>query len=206
MAPRYKKTVRDEVMQETRQLVIEAAAEEFAHNGYDKANVNRIAEAAGFAIGTVYNYFPSKRVLMLAFVDDIAQLHVDYVLAQVKSEQDPGQRIEAFFKAGFAFVETYTTQAKAVFNTLNGPDEEFRARLFQGYQPLFQLLSDDVIAPSIAQGDFRQVDPVATAGLLMLIYLGTGSQFSTEGELWMDYTQVADFVLHSLKSGKENLR
>ena len=206
MAPRYKKTVRDEVMQETRQLVIEAAAEEFAHNGYDKANVNRIAEAAGFAIGTVYNYFPSKRVLMLAFVDDIAQLHVDYVLAQVKSEQDPGQRIEAFFKAGFAFVETYTTQAKAIFNTLNGPDEEFRARLFQGYQPLFQLLSDDVIAPSIAQGDFRQVDPVATAGLLMLIYLGTGSQFSTEGELWMDYTQVADFVLHSLKSGKENLR
>ena len=171
-----------------------------------KANVNRIAEAAGFAIGTVYNYFPSKRVLMLAFVDDIAQLHVDYVLAQVKSEQDPGQRIEAFFKAGFAFVETYTTQAKAIFNTLNGPDEEFRARLFQGYQPLFQLLSDDVIAPSIAQGDFRQVDPVATAGLLMLIYLGTGSQFSTEGELWMDYTQVADFVLHSLKSGKENLR
>jgi len=206
MAPRYKKTVRDEVMQETRQLVIEAAAEEFAHNGYDKANVNRIAEAAGFAIGTVYNYFPSKRVLMLAFVDDIAQLHVDYVLAQVKSEQDPGQRIEAFFKAGFAFVETYTTQAKAIFNTLNGPDEEFRARLFQGYQPLFQLLSDDVIAPSIAQGDFRQVDPVATAGLLMLIYLGTGSQFSPEGELWMDYTQVADFVLHSLKSGKENLR
>ena len=206
MAPRYKKTVRDQVMQETRQLLLEAAAEEFAQNGYDKANVNRIAEAAGFAIGTVYNYFPSKRVLMLAFVDDIAQLHVDYVLAQVKSEQDPGQRIEAFFKAGFAFVETYTTQAKAIFNTLNGPDEEFRARLFQGYQPLFQLLSDDVIAPSIAQGDFRQVDPVATAGLLMLIYLGTGSQFSTEGELWMDYTQVADFVLHSLKSGKENLR
>ena len=206
MAPRYKKTVRDQVMQETRQLLMEAAAEEFAQNGYDKANVNRIAEAAGFAIGTVYNYFPSKRVLMLAFIDDTAQLHVDYVLAQVKSEQDPGQRIEAFFKAGFAFVETYTTQAKAVFNTLNGPDEEFKARLFQGYQPLFQLLSDDVIAPNIALGDFRQVDPVATAGLLMLIYLGTGSQFSPEGELWMDYTQVADFVLHSLKSGKENLR
>ena len=206
MAPRYKKTVRDQVMQETRQLLMEAAAEEFAQNGYDKANVNRIAEAAGFAIGTVYNYFPSKRVLMLAFIDDTAQLHVDYVLAQVKSEQDPGQRIEAFFKAGFAFVETYTTQAKAIFNTLNGPDEEFRARLFQGYQPLFQLLSEDVIAPSIAQGDFRRVDPVATAGLLMLIYLGTGSQFSPEGGLWMDYTQVADFVLHSLKSGKENLR
>ncbi len=189
-------------MQETRRLLLEAAAEEFAQNGYNKANVNRIAEAAGFSIGTVYNYFPSKRDLMFAFIDETAQRHVDYVIDQVKLEKDPGKRLDAFFKAGFEFVETHTTQSRAIFNTLNGPDEEFKLRLFQGYQPLFQLLSDDVIGPGIAQGDFRKVDPVATSGLLMLIYLGTGSQFSPEGKLWMSPDQVADFVLHALRKWK----
>lgn len=92
-------------------------------------------------------------------------MHVDYVGDQVKWEEDPGQRVEAFYKAGFAFVETHTPQTQAIFNALNGPDEEFKMRLFEGYQPLFQLLSDNVIGPGIAQGDFRQVDPVATSGL-----------------------------------------
>lgn len=202
MTPRYKKTVRNEAMQETRGRLLEAAAEEFALHGYNKANVNRIAETAGFAIGTVYNYFPSKRDLMITFIDETAQMHVDYVVEQVKLEEDPARRLEAFFKAGFAFIETHTIPARAVFNTLNGPDEEFRVRLFRGYQPLFQLLSDDVIQKGIALGDFRQVDPGNTAGLLMLIYLGTGSQFDLEGKLWMNYAQVADFVLHSLKIGE----
>ncbi|MCJ7624978.1 MAG: hypothetical protein MUO76_15865, partial [Anaerolineaceae bacterium] len=134
--------------------------------------------------------------------DETAQMHVDYIVDQVKLVEDPGKRIEAFFQAGFAFIETHFAQSRAIFNTLNGADEEFRLRLFQDYQPLFQLLGEDVLGPGIVQGEFRQVDPVATAGLLMLIYLGTGSQLNPEGELWMDYTQVADFVLQSLKSRK----
>lgn len=202
MTPRYKQNIRSEAMRETRSRLMAAAAEEFAVNGYEKANVNRIAESAGFSIGTVYNYFPSKRELMLAFIDETSQMHVNFILEKVKSETNPSQRIAAFFEAGFAFVEGHTILAKAIFNTLNGPDEEFRVRLFQGYQPLFQMLGEDVIGLGIAQGEFRQLDPVSTAGLLMLIYLGTGSQFSTEGKLWMDYNQVSDFVLHSLKKGK----
>jgi AcrR family transcriptional regulator len=199
MTPRYKNVDRDEAIQETRGRLLEAAAGEFASNGYSKANVNRIADAAGYAIGTVYNHFPSKRDLMLTFIDETARMHVDYIVEQVNLEQVPAQRLEAFFKAGFAFVETYPTQARAIFNTLNGPDEEFRVRLFQRYQPLFQLLSDEVIEAGMSRGDFRQVDSGNTAGLLMLIYLGTGSQFDLEGKLWMDSTQVADFVIHSLE-------
>lgn len=204
MTPRYKKSAREEAMQVTRGRLMEAAAEEFARYGYDKANVNNIAEAAGYAIGTVYNYFPSKRHLMLAFIDETAQMHVDYIVEQVMQEQDPALRMEAFFRAGFTFVETHGMQAKAIFNTLNGPDEEFRMRLFQGYEPLFQLLGEEVIGLGITRGDFHQVDPVNTAGLLMLIYLGTGSQFSPEGKLWMSHEQVADFVLNSLKIGDHN--
>lgn len=198
MTARHKSTERKGIMQETRQLLLSAAAEEFALHGYDKANVNRIADSAGFSIGTVYNYFPSKRELMFAFINETAQLHVDYIVEGVISEQDIPRRLEIFFQRGFEFVESHLTLAKAIFSVLNGPDQEFKLRMFQGYQALFQLLRDDILAAGMHQGVFRQVDPQETANLLMLIYLGTGSQTGPEGQLWLDASKVADFVLHSL--------
>ena len=198
MIARHKDTERQGIMHETRQLILSAAAEEFSIHGFDKANVNRIAQSAGFSIGTVYNYFPSKRELMFAFIDQTAQLHVDYIVEGVIREQDIPTRLEIFFQRGFRFVEDHLIQAKAIFSVLNGPDQEFKLRMFQGYQALFQLLRDDILAAGMQQGVFRQVDPQETANLLMLIYLGTGSQTGPEGQLWLDAATVADFVLHSL--------
>lgn len=202
MTPRYKDTHRTEAMQSTRLRLLDAAAAEFAHHGFDGANVNTIAAAAGFSVGTLYNYFPTKRDLMDAFIDDTARMHVASIAERVGLQQDPSQRVAAFFQAGFDFVTDHPIRARAIFNTLNGPDEAFRERLFQGYQPLFQLLAEGVIAAGIARRQFRQLDPLSTASLMMLIYLGTASQFSPQGGLWMDPDQVSDFVLHSLRDGE----
>lgn len=198
MTPRHKNKQRDEIMQNTRGRLLEAAAVEFAQRGYEGANVNRIAQAAGFSVGTLYNHFPTKRKLMQAFIDEVAGKHVEHILTQVKSTPDPVQRVKEFFRAGFSFVETYTTQARAIFTTLNGPDEEFKTHLFQAYLPFFQLLNEEIISLGVQRGVFRQVNPVETANLLMLIYLGTGSQFSPEGRLWLSPMQVANFVLEAL--------
>jgi AcrR family transcriptional regulator len=196
---RHKAADRGQIRLETRQALLAAAANEFADQGYDRANVNRIAEAAGFAIGTFYNYFPSKRDLMLAFIDEVASLHVDAIVVQVRSASDPGRRLEVFFQAGFVFIQEHLIKARAIFNTLNGPDEIFRQHLFDAYQPLFLLLAEDVLGPGIAENMFRQVDLEKTAGLLMLIYLGTGSQFTPEGEHWLQPEQVAEFAQHALQ-------
>src|SRR5262249_13051879 len=37
--------------------------------GYDRASTNRIAEAAGVSIGSLYQYFPSKEALVAAVID-----------------------------------------------------------------------------------------------------------------------------------------
>jgi AcrR family transcriptional regulator len=59
-----------ETKQATRASLLEAAADEFAREGRDGANVNHISRAAGFAQGTVYNYFPSKDELFFAVVEE----------------------------------------------------------------------------------------------------------------------------------------
>jgi AcrR family transcriptional regulator len=201
--PRHKETERDKVMGETRLLLLEAATDEFASEGYNGANINRISKAAGFAKGTIYNYFPSKRALMLALIDRIASAHHQYIVEQVRQEEDPIRRLQRFFEAGLEWIVHNLAQGRVMLTMLNGPDAEFKLRMWEGYQPMHQLLIDDVLVPGMDLGLFRQLDPAATAGLLMTFYLGIGSAVDDEGRSQLAPEWIAGFVLNGLRKQVE---
>lgn len=50
---------------DTVEVILQATAALFVAQGYEGASTNRIAEAAGVSIGTLYQYFPSKDALLL---------------------------------------------------------------------------------------------------------------------------------------------
>jgi AcrR family transcriptional regulator len=197
--PRHKDTERDEVMAGTRRLLLEAATAEFAREGYNGANINRISRDAGFAKGTIYNYFPSKRALMLALIDEIAASHHRFVAEQVWHDEDPAGRLRRFFQGGLAWIIHNLGQGRVMLATLNGPDAEFKQRMAQGYQPMHRLIIDDILMPGLERGVFRQVDPVATAGLLMMLYLGIGSSVDEQGKSRLEPEWIAEFVLAGLR-------
>jgi AcrR family transcriptional regulator len=191
--------VREEILNDTRQRLLQAATTEFAREGYAGANINHISLAAGFAKGTIYNHFPSKRALMLALIDHIAAAHVAFILEQVEPEEDPARQLECFFNAGFAFVEQHPDQTPVVINAVYGPDDEFKQRVYQSYNKLFMLIIEDIVGDGIACGDFRPVDPDLTTALLMSIYLGSCSQLDADGKIWLAPDQVAAFILEGLR-------
>ncbi len=49
--------------------LLEATARILVKEGYDHASTNRIAQAAGVSIGSLYQYFPSKEALVAAVID-----------------------------------------------------------------------------------------------------------------------------------------
>jgi AcrR family transcriptional regulator len=49
--------------------LIEATARILVRDGFDKASTNRIAEAAGVSVGSLYQYFPSKEALVVAVIE-----------------------------------------------------------------------------------------------------------------------------------------
>jgi len=196
--PRHKQAERQEIMGQTRDLLLQAATAEFARKGYAGANINRISQAAGFAKGTVYNYFPSKRALMLALIDGIAAAHFAFVSEQVSQASSPTLRLERFFEAGFAWVTSNLAQAQVMMTTLNGSDPEFKLHVYESYQPMFQLVGSDVVAAGVMQGHFRRLDAASTANLLMSIYLGVASQLNERGEPWFSPKEVTDLLLNGL--------
>jgi AcrR family transcriptional regulator len=196
---RIKHEDREQVLGQTRQRLLEAAAEEFARAGYPGANINTISTAAGYAKGTIYNYFPSKHALLLALLDLTAQQHLEFIISQVRPEPDPPRRLELFFQAGFEYVARNLPQARVVFNVINAADEPLKAHVFASYQPMFQFFADEILTPGIQEGLFRPVEPVSMAMLLMNIYLGTASQLNPEGHPWLDPGQVAMLILDGLR-------
>jgi AcrR family transcriptional regulator len=56
--------------QTTRAKLLAAAAQEFARAGLERASIDAISLAAGYAKGTIYNYFTSKEELFLAVVEE----------------------------------------------------------------------------------------------------------------------------------------
>src|SRR5947209_1761640 len=59
--------------------ILEAAAQILQSDGEEKLNTNRIAERAGFSIGTLYQYFADKEAIIAA----LAERERDKVLATV---------------------------------------------------------------------------------------------------------------------------
>jgi AcrR family transcriptional regulator len=195
---RIKNEERQQVMGTTRQRLLEAAANEFARVGYPDANINTISKGAGYAKGTIYNYFSSKRALLLALIETAAQQHFDFMVERLRNEPNPARRLERLYQAGYEFVLYHLPQARVLFNTINGPDEELKAHVFEAYQPLFKFVAEEILALGIEQGVFRSVDPPSTALLLMTIYLGTASQLNPQGQPWLDPLQVAALALYGL--------
>ena len=199
MTPRLKQKDREQVLESNRKALLQAAATEIASEGYNGANINQISLAAGFAKGTIYNYFPSKQALMLALLDDFAQSHFERLAGAVRAVDDPRRRLHNFFEIGFDFIAQNLAPARVMVNSIYGPDEAFKTHLYQAYLPMFKLVAAEILAPGIEQGCFRPVDTAETANLLMTIYLGTASQVTDEGVFFLDAAQVIDFGLHALE-------
>jgi AcrR family transcriptional regulator len=53
----------------TVEAILTATARVLVQSGYDRASTNRVAEAAGVSVGSLYQYFPTKEALVAAVID-----------------------------------------------------------------------------------------------------------------------------------------
>lgn len=65
---RPRKTPKQERSREMVAAILEAATRVFVRDGYARATTNRIAQAAGISVGSLYQYFPGKDALAVALL------------------------------------------------------------------------------------------------------------------------------------------
>ncbi len=197
--PRYRDAERDQVKEEMRRRLLAAALPEFAQEGYAGANINRISQAAGYAQGTVYNYYPSKRALFQAVVNDIAAQHCELVLQGAAIAPGPSARLERFFAAGFAFAEGSPAAVRVISAALHDPDPELRACAHEAYRPLREYVEREIVQAGVLGGEFRLVDTGLATALVLAVYVGGCSGDEDGGRIRTNARAAAALLLEGLR-------
>jgi len=68
MAPKTEEQF-EKIRQSRKSLIMQAALELFANEGYHATSISKIAKKAGISKGLLYNYFESKEALIVAILD-----------------------------------------------------------------------------------------------------------------------------------------
>lgn len=148
--------------------VLEAAREVFSEQGID-APISEIARVAGVGVGTIFRRFPAKDDLLVALLEQRAQLLADAAYAASRSP-DAGAAFRAFVEQAVGQELSDRCLCESI-----GTDLLARARIQERFDEVHGLLrtlleraqADGAVRPDVTAEDLLFVfHGVARAGLL----------------------------------------
>ncbi|MGE5175935.1 MAG: TetR/AcrR family transcriptional regulator [Hyphomicrobiales bacterium] len=115
MTPTQERRIQEQL--DTREKILAAAREMFAHEGYDAVTMRAIAKRIGYTPTAIYHHFKNKSALLTELCDqDFARL-AQHFNASVATA-DPVERILAVGQAYLRFAELYPSQYRFMFMTV----------------------------------------------------------------------------------------
>lgn len=89
-----------------RQRILDAAKRRFGRSGIRAATMQDIAQDAGVAVGTIYQFFPDKDALVLAWVEEHRQLIADQLQEVLSRSITADEKLREFLKVRFHTVRS----------------------------------------------------------------------------------------------------
>jgi len=185
---------------EVRTRLLEAAAQHFGQAGIDGANVDAISLAAGYAKGTIYNYFPSKRALFGAVIQEASRRAAERYL-EVEPGDSTRSHLLALARADLAVMRGEESFMKVLVREALSFRPESYALVMEHLGP-YVVVVDAALARGVERGEIRSDRPtpqlaVLFVGLLGLMY----GQHWGSGGLWPELDEIPELVVASFLDG-----
>jgi AcrR family transcriptional regulator len=165
--------------------ILEQAARIFAAKGFHSATVAEIANASGFAIGTLYQIFKSKEKLYAAVLTEKLEMMYAGIRKAVEEEPDPLNKIEVLVTSHFRFVENNTEFCSIFIRgdhlSLSEGSMELRERMIKDYAVYVSFI-EGVMSKGIVSGLLKEMDPRLMADALMGIINSYASKWLIAAE------------------------
>lgn len=163
-----------------RSEILQAAAKVFAERGYASATTRQIALAADVAEGTLYNYFASKRDLLIAIAEETAA-PMERALATAGPIRDR-QAFTEMVAEGLHMTTAERWFLRAVAAEALVDQELLDNFLGRRVRHIHALLTA-FVAERVASGEFRPVDASLAAQMLLGAFVGLlGPRMLADGE------------------------
>jgi TetR/AcrR family transcriptional repressor of nem operon len=159
---------------DTRQRLIDSARDLIYTRSYTDVGVQEICDRAGVRKGSFYHFFPSKRDLTLAMLDQFQAFFRNDILERAfATDIPPLQRISRFFE----YAGDFQQQMKQDTGQMPGcpfgniacemstRDEVIRLKVGQIIRDA-EIPFEQALAEAVANGDLPEMDTAATARAL----------------------------------------
>ena len=163
-----------------KQQILDAARDVFSRKGYDKATTAEIAQVAGVAEGTIYNYFLNKRALLISLISSyIGNEPVLNLSEHMSKSSAPPLSSLIKERLGIGF-EDVDLQLLLLGEIQRDPElaEQYVAEVLQ---PGLKL-TREYLKSGIKEGVFRSLDTDVAVRVLVGMMLGLIVLYKVEGE------------------------
>lgn len=167
----------DRIPDSRREKILDVGIDEFAQNGYEKANINVIAQKAGISIGLMYKYFSTKEDLFITCVNHGMEILDATLNSIMQSDEKLLKKAEMLIRATCRHSRQNAKYIK-IYNEIASEKDTARANLFADeIEASTSRLYIQAITDAQKCGDIRQdADPRLFA--FFLDNLLTSLQFS----------------------------
>lgn len=152
--------------------LLDEAAKHFARHGYDEANINEIALEAGFAKGTIYNYFKNKDEL---FGEVIAEGARRAVVRYSKANNDDDTSLRSSLRslatADASLLREEESFVKVMVGEAMSPRSNTYRLVVKYLSPFLEAVSD-ILAAGVRRGEVRRDVPIEQLALFFTGVLG----------------------------------
>jgi len=199
------------VTEHRRKQILDAALTVFSRKGYGEATIPDIAREGGMAVGTIYNYYPSKREILISVL--ASRVLTEPFLRLM--EQPPEADDKAFFRSLIEDRLTLLTRNADKFLFMIGEvhrDQEFRRQWAQGVvQPALKR-AEQYVGSKVDSGAFRPVNASVAVRALAGMAIGFAVLTMVEGEespcrgipVGQLASQLADIALTGVRANESD--
>ncbi len=154
-------------LQETRQQIIDAAAERFRRFGYNKTTMAEIAADCDMSAANIYRFFGGKKDIIAELVQACFRQTEDALRVIVRQTGiTASEKLEAFVLEMLDCTEDLCGQEPMVNEAVEFITRE-RYDLVQQHKEVKQSLIAEILAEGNRSGEFDAEDIVATAELIL---------------------------------------
>lgn len=189
--------------EEKRERVIEAAIDEFAKRSYHKARITAIADKAGIAKGSFYQYFEDKKDLFKYIIELTVNKKLEYINQDMLANMQKYsffQLLRELYLSGFRFAKEHPRLLAIGLSLLNNQslyDEIFgeqKEKSFDFFRRLLEKgIADKEVDPAI--------DPVLVSRLLTMLNYILVDFIYEDGKLDLDDMVIIDKMLYIIENG-----
>ena len=150
---------------DNKEKITQAAVRVFSHEGFHRARMKAIAQEAGVAVGTIYNYFKTKDDLLLYVFEAGIRIRMDFLEELGRTSLPVRDQIQHLLESHFAQIREQQELAELILFERFHRGSRLRDRVLALQKDIIDQIAV-FIRNGVAQGWVRPCHPQVVAQAL----------------------------------------